>query len=142
MVLLQLPRMADYIPGLDAYLPKETIQQITTNSFSYANAIAKAAPAVVSINSTAEVGRKIGEEFINPFLKRETFLSDQSSSLGSGVIISPDGYIITSFHIFELQDPELVRNSDSPLPEIIVTLYDGRSVEAHIIAVEEQSGLA
>jgi len=142
MVLLQLPRMADYIPGLDAYLPKETIQQITTNSFSYANAIAKAAPAVVSINSTAEVGRKIGEEFINPFLKRETFLSDQSSSLGSGVIISPDGYIITSFHIFELQDPELVRNSDSPLPEIIVTLYDGRSVEAHIIAVEEQSDLA
>ena len=142
IVLLQLPRLAEYIPGLDAYLPKETIQQITTNSFSYADAIAKAAPAVVSINSTAEVGRKIGEEIINPFLKRETFLSDQSSSLGSGVIISPDGYIITSFHIFELQDPELVRNSDSPLPEIIVTLYDGRSVEAHIIAVEEQSDLA
>ncbi len=142
IVLLQLPRLAEYIPGLDAYLPKETIQQITTNSFSYADAIAKAAPAVVSINSTAEVGRKIGEEIINPFLKRETFLSDQSSSLGSGVIISPDGYIITSFHIFELQDPELVRNSESPLPEIIVTLYDGRSVEAHIIAVEEQSDLA
>ena len=97
---------------------------------------------MVSINSTAEVGRKIGEEFINPFLKRETFLSDQSSSLGSGVIISPDGYIITSFHIFELQDPELVRNSDSPLPEIIITLYDGSSVEAHIVAVEEQSDLA
>ncbi len=142
IVLLQLPRLAEFIPGLEAYLPKETIQQITTNSFSYADAIAKAAPAVVSINSTAEVGRKIGEEIINPFLKRETFLSDQSSSLGSGVIISPDGYIITSFHIFELQDPELVRNSDSPLPEIIVTLYDGRSVEAHIIAVEEQSDLA
>ena len=80
IVLLQLPRMADYIPGLDAYLPKETIQQITTNSFSYADAIAKAAPAVVSINSTAEVGRKIGDdgfkkELISSFL---IFLIDKS----------------------------------------------------------------
>jgi len=142
LALLQLPRFADKIPGLEAYLPDQPVQQVTINSYSYSDAIAKTAPAVVSINSTAEVGRLIGEEVINPFQSQRYYAADESSSLGSGVIISPDGYIITSYHIFELQDPDLVRNPNEPLPTITIMLYDGRSVGASIVAIEEANDLA
>lgn len=142
VVLLQLPRLATVIPGLDAYMPEAVVPQEARTSFSFADAIAKAAPAVVSINFTADVGRKVREVYVNPFLVERTFLRDESSSLGSGVILSPDGYIITSFHIFQLQDPDLVFAPESPLPEITVTLYDGRSLEARILAVEEANDLA
>ena len=142
LVLLQLPRIAKYLPGLDAYLPDEAVQQDMANSYSFADAIAKAAPAVVSINSTAEVGRYIGQQRFNPFQSAPLYVSDESTSLGSGVIISRDGYIITSFHVLELQDPQLVRNPDEPLPAITITLYDGRSMDANILVLDEVNDLA
>ena len=141
MVLLQLPRFAGDIPGLSAYLPGDTGQEFNLSEFTFADAFAKAAPAVVSINSTTEVNRYLGVQRVNPFQSRPLFASDESTSLGSGVIISPEGYIITSFHIFELPDPELTPNRNDPLPTVIVTLYDGRNVEANVLAVDEANDL-
>jgi len=142
IVLLQLPRFADVIPGLNAYLPEQIEQPSILNNFSFADAIAKSAPAVVSINSSADVGRKVDEVILNPFRPPvQLYQRDESNSLGSGVIISPDGYIITSFHIFELQDPDLIYDPESPL-EITITLYDGRSVDARLLAAEERTDLA
>jgi serine protease DegS len=138
IVLLQLPRLAEFIPGLNAYLPKENSQRLIPNSFSYADAISKAAPAVVSINSTADVRRE-NQRIFNPLVRQRFLLNDESTSLGSGVIISPDGYIITSYHIFEIQGTDIVNSS---LPEITVTLYDGRSLEARPIVLDRRNDLA
>ena len=138
IVLLLLPRLAEIIPGLDAYLPQENIQQITLNSFSYSDAISKAAPAVVSINSTAAFARRPSDIIFNPFRGR-ILLYDESTSLGSGVIISPDGYIITSYHIFDLNNPDIIGSS---LPEITVTLYNGLSIEARIVVLDRKNDLA
>ena len=137
-VLLQLPRLAEYIPGLEGYLPKESIQQITTNSFSYSDAFSKTAPAVVSVNSTADISRRADEQIFSPF-RRPILLYDESTSLGSGVIISPDGYIITSFHIFEINGADIYESS---LPEITVTLYNGQTMEARPIIFDRENDLA
>ena len=139
LVLLQLPRMAEYIPGLEAYLPKESVEQITVNSFSYAEAISKAAPGVVSINSTTDFSRRPSTPIFNPLTRRPLLFQDESTNLGSGVIISSDGYIITSFHIFELKGTDIVGSAP---PTIDVTLYDGRVIQAGILAIEENYDLA
>jgi len=91
--LLQMPRLAQLVPGIDTYLPPEQAAADNLFSFSYSDAISKAAPAVVSINSTSDVRRSVGGRYL-PGLRRPILLEDESTSLGSGVIISADGYII------------------------------------------------
>jgi serine protease Do len=79
---------------------------------SFASVIKKVAPSVVTIYSTMIVPRKslrdlfgndpslrqfFGEEGEEPKLPR----SQKAQSLGSGVIVSPDGYILTANHVVE-----------------------------------------
>ena len=137
-VLLQMPRLALVIPGLEAYLPGQSSNPDNAFTFSYSDAVSKAAPAVVSINSTSDVRRNIGGRYF-PALRLPILLEDESTSLGSGVIISPDGYIITSYHIFEIQDSEVVQRE---LPDITITLYNGEAMEARIVSLDPQNDLA
>ena len=141
LVLLQLPRVVEYIPGMDAYIP-----QVTTNEepekLSFSEAFSKSAPAVVSINSTSDIGVPLDEPF-NPFKNLLPYRRDESTSLGSGVIISSDGYIITSYHIIEITDPNVFPDPNgSPLPDIEVTLYNGETLEARITIVDPENDLA
>ena len=137
-VLLQMPRLAQLFPGIDTYLPPKQAAADDLFSFSYSDAISKAAPAVVSINSTSDVRRSVGGRYL-PGLRRPILLEDESTSLGSGVIISADGYIITSFHIFEINDSDIV---DRSLPEITITLYNGQTMQARIVSVDPKNDLA
>jgi serine protease DegQ len=63
-----------------------------------------------------------GDEFDNA--------PQQSSSLGSGVIVSHDGYILTNHHVVESAD------------EIEVALADGRTAKGHIIGSDPDTDLA
>jgi len=143
-VLLQMPRMAQVIPGLQAYLPPEPVAEDNVLSFSYSDAFSRAAPAVVSINSTSDVERSVGSlggvgRYLSPF-RRPIVLNDESTSLGSGVILSPDGYIITSYQIVDCQDSGDIVNRS--LPEITITLYNGQIMEARIVSLDPQNDLA
>ncbi|HUW26775.1 MAG TPA: Do family serine endopeptidase [Gallionella sp.] len=53
-----------------------------------------------------------------------------SSSLGSGVVVSPDGYILTNHHVVETAD------------QIEVALADGRKAKAHVIGSDPETDLA
>lgn len=137
----QLPRLAEWIPGLDLYLPQEGIEE-ESPQLSFADAFSKSAPAVVSINSTSDIALPLNEPF-NPFRSVLRYRRDESTSLGSGVIISPDGYIITSYHIIEITDPNVVPDPQgSPLPDILVTLYNGETMEARITIIDLDNDLA
>ncbi len=136
--LLQLPRLTRLVPRIVPFLQVEPVSPENAASFSYADAISKAAPAVVSINSTSDVKRNVGGRYL-PGLRRPILLEDESTSLGSGVIISPDGYIITSFHIFEINDSDIV---DRSLPQITITLYNGQTMQARIVSVDPRNDLA
>ena len=83
---------------------------------SYSAAVSRAAPSVVNIY-TRKVARAASHPLLNdPFFRRLYNLQQQrmQSSLGSGVIMQDDGFVVTNFHVVDDVD------------EILMLLYDGR----------------
>ena len=108
--------------------------QIPTIGFSVA--AQKVMPAVVNIYTSNEV-KAPTHPFINDprfkFFFGDQFedgAPQQSSSLGSGVIVSHDGYILTNHHVIEGAD------------QIEVALADGRNAKGHIIGSDPETDLA
>jgi serine protease Do/serine protease DegQ len=98
---------------------------------SYADVIEPAQKAVVSVYSTRIVREQMA---INP-LFRQYFgdLPERESrqeGLGSGVIVSPDGYILTNNHVIEGAD------------ELKVTLADDRDFPARIVGTDPKTDVA
>ena len=103
---------------------------------SYADAVAHAAPAVVNIHSRKTVVQS-SPLFDDPLFRHffgDRFRSNpqqrEETSLGSGVIVSPQGYILTNHHV--IADAE----------EIRVSLHDGRSTEAKLVGRDSEADLA
>ncbi|MFL6675478.1 MAG: Do family serine endopeptidase [Massilia sp.] len=102
-------------------------------SDSYRVAAGKAMPAVVNI-LTSKALREAHPLLKDPFFRR--FFGDrlprdeQMASLGSGVIVSSDGYILTNYHVVEAAD------------EIEVGLADGRKAAAKIVGTDPETDLA
>ena len=102
---------------------------------SYASAVAKAAPAVVNVYSSRVVEREQNPLMSDPFF-RQFFRDDTPrrqrllSSLGSGVIVSAEGYILTNQHV--------IRGAD----QIQVALRDGRETLAQLVRTDPESDLA
>ncbi|MGB1221342.1 MAG: trypsin-like peptidase domain-containing protein, partial [Alcanivoracaceae bacterium] len=98
---------------------------------SYATAVNRAVPAVVNIYTTQVVSRSLptDDPLFDRFLeapRRQRLLS----SLGSGVIVSSSGYLLTSHHV--------VRDAD----EIFVSLADGREAVARVVGEDPETDLA
>lgn len=99
---------------------------------SYREAAGRAMPAVVNV-LTSKALRNSHPMLKDPFFKR--FFGDrppeeQLASLGSGVIVSADGYILTNYHVVEAAD------------EIEVGLADGRKEAATIVGTDPETDLA
>ncbi|MFZ6712618.1 Do family serine endopeptidase [Undibacterium sp. TC9W] len=102
---------------------------------SYGAAAKRAMPSVVNIFTSKEVRQRRNPLLNDPFLRR--FFGDQQnpqaerlSSLGSGVIVSPEGYILTNNHVVEAAD------------DIEVALADGRKASAKIVGTDPETDLA
>jgi serine protease DegQ len=100
---------------------------------SYRDAAGRAMPAVVNI-LTSKASREAHPILKDPFFRR--FFGDrmppeeQMSSLGSGVIVSGEGYILTNFHVVEGAD------------QIEVGLADGRKAAARVVGTDPETDLA
>ncbi|MCM2971018.1 S1C family serine protease [Larsenimonas suaedae] len=102
---------------------------------SYSDAVERAAPAVVNIYSSKIVENKSKEDLSNPIIDRffgkgTSARQRMLSSLGSGVVVSEQGYILTNNHVIEGAD------------EIQVALRDGRETIAHVIGADPDTDLA
>ncbi|MDA8433258.1 MAG: DegQ family serine endoprotease [Nitrospiraceae bacterium] len=98
-----------------------------------------ARPSVVNISTTTTVtmqGNPFGDFFNDPMFKR--FFGEQQAhprkfkqaALGSGVIVSQDGYILTNNHV--------IKNAD----EIKVILYDKREFKGKVIGADPKTDIA
>jgi serine protease DegS len=107
-----------------------------TGPYSYAHAVRQASPAVVNVYTTKTVNRKLPLLAFDPTFRRLFEDPDTTSdarvqnSLGSGVIVSPQGYVVTNYHVIEGAD------------EIYVMLGDERSVTARVVGTDLETDLA
>jgi len=112
-----------------------TIAGAGVKTASYSDAVRKAEPAVVSIFTSKEVKRP-RNPFPNDPLFRHFFgerFEDEAQrafGLGSGVIISHKGYILTNQHVVEAAD------------EIEVALSDGKKLAATVVGNDPETDLA
>ena len=102
---------------------------------SYSVAVSKAMPSVVNIFTSKEVKLRRHPFMDDPLFRR--FFGDQhdgetqrTSSLGSGVIVGAEGYILTNHHVIEAAD------------EIEIALNDGRQAKAILVGSDPESDLA
>lgn len=99
---------------------------------SYSSAVSRAAPSVVNIY-TRTVTKATKHPLLNdPFFGRLYNRQQQriESSLGSGVIMQSDGFIMTNHHVIDGAD------------QILVLLYDGRTAAAVVVGTDPETDLA
>jgi serine protease Do len=131
VLALSLPALAD-----DKRVPASRAEV----ELSYAPLVKRTAPAVVNIYTRKTVRtRQVAPLFDDPFFRR--FFGDQlgqlgptrektQNSLGSGVILRPDGLIVTNEHVIEGAD------------EIVVVLADRREFQAKVVGADDRTDLA
>jgi serine protease DegQ len=108
----------------------------TISTASFSTAAQKVMPAVVNIFTTNEIKNPNNAFMDDPrfrFFFGDQFEENapqQASSLGSGVLVSHDGYILTNHHVVEAAD------------QIEVALADGRKAKGHIIGSDPETDLA
>ena len=119
---------------------KDATQRVSQLSNSFADIIEKASPAVVTISSTRVI-KASEQQQNNPFTADPFFRQffggpnarprdQRERGLGSGVIVSSSGYILTNNHVVE----------KSTL--LKVKLSDGRDFTAKTIGTDPQTDLA
>jgi len=118
--------------------PDSTVSKTVSSPWpvkSYADAVASAAPAVVNVFAV-----KLSREKPNPLLDDPLFRrffndseaprTKRENSLGSGVIVDANGYILTNNHVID------------GAAEIRIVLDDGRQMPARIVGVDPDTDLA
>ncbi len=115
--------------------PRNEAEPAAAAAGSYAGAAQRSMPAVVHI-FTSKAERSSRHPLLDDPVFRHFFgdrpdgPSQRSSGLGSGVIVSPDGYILTNNHVIETADA------------IEVSLNDGRKFAARLIGRDPETDLA
>ncbi|WP_420456598.1 trypsin-like peptidase domain-containing protein [Rubrivirga sp.] len=87
-------------------------------------------PAVVQIQSTRVLAQGGNDPFSQFGLPSPYGGDGTQSGLGSGAFVSADGYIVTNNHVIEDAD------------ELVVSLFDGRELEAEVVGADPFSDLA
>ncbi|MCK7592569.1 S1C family serine protease [Pseudomarimonas salicorniae] len=103
---------------------------------SYADAVARAAPSVVSIYTARIVTELLPVPLSNPTVQRFSGIAlgqprrRLERALGSGVIVSADGYVLTNHHVIARAD------------EIQIVFWTGQATVARIVGSDPETDLA
>src|SRR3569832_51411 len=116
-------------------VPIQEAAPTSTAAGTFREASRRAMPSVVNVFTTKEARQPKSPFMDDPFFKK--FFGDRFGdqeekqfSLGSGVIVSPQGYILTNNHVVEAAD------------EIEIALADGRKASAKLVGTDPETDLA
>jgi serine peptidase DegS len=117
--------------------PTSITPHVGNGPVSYADAVAAAAPSVVSIYANKIVTEPAIQMYTDPMLQQllggqPTTYQHREQTLGSGVIVNTHGqsYVLTNNHVI------------AHAADIQVLLYDGRVAKATLVGFDEESDLA
>ncbi len=146
-VLLLISALMLALPVADATaaqsrISEQSVDHLTKTGRAMAEIASAVKPAIVNISTSRTVRIQGGMDlFEDPFFRR--FFGDQfnrqrhpqprerkSAGLGSGVIVSPDGYIVTNYHV--------VKEAD----EIKVTLADKKEYQGKVIGSDPKTEIS
>lgn len=124
------------LPSADLHIQEAPhYTSVTSGPESYANAVNQASPAVANLYTAKVVSKQLPSVYSDPELRR--FFGDNlpqqkrmESSLGSAVLMSKEGYLLTNNHVTSGAD------------QIIVALKDGRETLARVIGSDPETDLA
>ncbi len=120
-----------------AVAPLPTNRETATGSNSVATVVERVGSAVVRINSSRTVARRTPDAFNDPIFRR--FFGSQGSGqpsqqivrgLGSGVVISADGQVLTNAHVIDGADT------------VTVTFKDGRTLQGKVLGEDRVTDVA
>ncbi len=132
------------ILGSALVLAQVMTAEAQTRPASFSDLAAKISPSVVNITTTTTVAASTGpqpvvpegspfEDFFRDFLDRNQRGDNaprRSQALGSGFVISEDGYIVTNNHVISGAD------------EIMIEFFSGENLEATVIGTDPNTDLA
>ncbi|MBI5097702.1 MAG: DegQ family serine endoprotease [Nitrospirae bacterium] len=147
LIILSLVLLTSFCVHSSGYaqsskISKESVDFLTKTGEAMAEIAEAVKPAIVNISTTKTekiTGTPIDPMFDDPFFRRffgdrfrrpETPRERKSMSLGSGVIVSPDGYILTNTHV--------VKDAD----KIKVTLADKREFAGKVIGNDPKTEIS
>ena len=126
-----------FSPSQLAHTSSQTGTGNNNHITSYADAVASAFSSVVTIYTSKHVAQKTHPLLNDPIFKKifgnqleRRPHNNTETNLGSGVIISSEGYIITNQHVIDGAD------------EILVSLSDGRGSQAVLIGEDRETDIA
>jgi serine protease Do len=135
---LALPTIAQEV-AQEEVIPAQVLTPDDTRPMTFADLAEQVSPAVVNITTTTLVAGGIGPEGIapegSPF---EEFFDEfggddaprRSNALGSGFVISEDGYVVTNNHVIEGAD------------EILIEFFSGEELPATIVGTDPNTDIA
>lgn len=113
--------------------PAAVAPALPGRAVSFSDAARKAVASVVNISATKQVRRRsplLDDPVLRRFFGERFNLPETQVSLGSGVIVSREGFILTNSHVVE------------GVTEIQVTLNDERTVSGKIVGSDPETDLA
>ena len=124
-----------YTPAEAPKLDLKDVQVLAALDAEYTRLIEAVVPSVVSITTTGTVLVPRPQiidpfEFFFPNRRTRTAIEQQKTSLGSGVIVSREGHVLTNHHVIAGMD------------KFVVTLTDGRNEPAQLLGSDELTDIA
>ena len=126
------PAATTALPAPPPAAPPTEPPPASTGPSGYSNAAKRAAPAVVSIVANRSTRPRAGSEdpWFRHFFGNGRGPQTPQAGLGSGVIVSADGYLLTNNHVVE------------GASDIEVQLVDGRQTQARLVGTDPETDLA